>query len=153
MAKSKKYKAEKQHQREEDLNETEALDNQFKELMEGRFMAGMVRPKGEKGSAAKGKSEDPEGAAFDVMRRELVFDAKAKVTRLSSCSRHVRFVVWHILAATSWLALICGTDAVQRLPVNKPVSSRLAKGQSQPKSSQQRSSSAWKGWKLNASSG
>ncbi len=79
MAKSKKFKAEKQHQREEDLNETEALDNKFKELMEGRMMAGMVRPKGEKDNAVKGKSEDPEGAAFDVMRRELVFDAKAKV--------------------------------------------------------------------------
>ena len=78
MAKSKKYKAEKQHQREEDLNETEALDNQFKVLMEGRFMAGLLRPKGEKG-APKGKGDDPEGAAFDVMRRELVFDAKAKV--------------------------------------------------------------------------
>ena len=80
MAKSKKYKAEKQHQREEDLNETEALDNQFKELMEGRFMAGLLRPKGEKGGVVpKGKGDDPEGAAFDVMRRELVFDAKAKV--------------------------------------------------------------------------
>ena len=43
-------------------------------------MAGMVRPKGEKGQVAKGKADDPEGAAFDVMRRELVFDAKAKVT-------------------------------------------------------------------------
>ncbi|DBA90017.1 TPA: hypothetical protein ACH3X2_004286 [Trebouxia sp. C0005] len=79
MAKSKKFKAEKQHQREEDLNETEALDSKFKELMEGRLMAGMVRPKGEKGNAVKGRSEDPEGAAFDIMRRELVFDAKAKV--------------------------------------------------------------------------
>lgn len=79
MAKSKKYKAEKQHQREEDLNETEALDTQFKELMEGRFMAGLLQPKGEKGAAPKGKGDDPEGAAFDVMRRELVFDAKAKV--------------------------------------------------------------------------
>lgn len=79
MAKSKKYKAEKQHQREEDLNETEALDNQFQALMEGRLMAGLLRPKGEKGGAAKGKGDDPEGAAFDVMRRELAFDAKAKV--------------------------------------------------------------------------
>ncbi len=85
MAKSKKFKAEKQHQREEDLNETEALDNKFKELMEGRIMAGMVRPKGEKGNAAKGRSEDPEGAAFDVMRRELVFDAKAKVYQVLCC--------------------------------------------------------------------
>ncbi|DBA84060.1 TPA: hypothetical protein ACH3X1_006541 [Trebouxia sp. C0004] len=79
MAKSKKFKAEKQHQREEDLNETEALDKRFKEVMQGRIMAGMVRPKGEKGNAVKGRSQDPEGAAFDVMRRELVFDAKAKV--------------------------------------------------------------------------
>ena len=39
----------------------------------------MVRPKGEKGEVPKGKGADPEGAAFDVMRRELVFDAKAKV--------------------------------------------------------------------------
>ena len=79
MAKSKKYKAEKQHQREEDLNETEALDNQFKVLMEGRLMAGMVRPKGEKVKPPKGKGDDPDGAAFDVMRRELVFDSKAQV--------------------------------------------------------------------------
>ena len=85
MAKSKKFKAEKQHQREEDLNETEALDNKFKELMEGRIMAGMVRPKGEKGNAVKGRSEDAEGAAFDVMRRELVFDAKAKVYQVLCC--------------------------------------------------------------------
>ncbi len=81
MAKSKMYKAEKQHQREEDLNETEALDNQFKELMEGRILAGLVRPKGEKGKTPKGKSEDPNEVAFDVMRRELVFDAKAKVNQ------------------------------------------------------------------------
>ena len=87
MAKSKKFKAEKQHQREEDLNETEALDNKFKELMEGRIIAGMVRPKGERGNAVKGRSEDPEGAAFDVMRRELVFDAKAKVYQV--LFRHV----------------------------------------------------------------
>lgn len=79
MAKSKKYKAEKQHQREEDLNETEALDNQFQALMEGRLMAGLLRPKGQKGGASKGKGDDPERAAFDVMRRELIFDAKAKV--------------------------------------------------------------------------
>lgn len=79
MAKSKKYKAEKQHQREEDLNETEALDNQFQALMEGRLMAGLLRPKGQKGGAPKGKGDDPEGAAFDVMRRELIFDSKAKV--------------------------------------------------------------------------
>ena len=85
MAKSKKFKAEMQHQREEDLNETEALDNKFKELMEGRIVAGMVRPKGEKGNAVKGRSEDPEGAAFDVMRRELVFDAKAKVYQVLCC--------------------------------------------------------------------
>ena len=79
MAKSKKYKAEKQHQREEDLNETEALDNQFKALMEGRLMAGMVRPKGEKAKTPQGKGDDPDGAAFDLMRRELVFDSKAQV--------------------------------------------------------------------------
>ena len=85
MAKSKKYKAEKQHQREEDLNETEALDNQFKALIEGRLMAGLLKPKGEKGLTPKGKGDDPEGAAFDVMRRELVFDAKAKVGGCTYC--------------------------------------------------------------------
>ena len=79
MAKSKKYKAEKQHQREEDLNETEALDNQFKAILEGQLMTGMVRPKGQKRATSEGKADDPEGSAFDVMRRELVFDAKAKV--------------------------------------------------------------------------
>ena len=79
MAKSKKYKAEKQHQREEDLNETEALDNQFKALMEGRLLAGLVRPKGEKAKGPKGRAEDPESAANDNKRLELVFDSKAKV--------------------------------------------------------------------------
>ena len=84
MAKSKKFKAEKQHQREEDLNETEALDNKFKELLEGRTIAGMTRLKAENGKAATGKSKDPDEAAFDMMRRELVFDAKAKVSQQAS---------------------------------------------------------------------
>lgn len=78
MAKSKKFKAEKQQQREEDLNETEALDNQFKALQGARLMTGLLRPKGKQG-LKPGKDTDPLGAAFDVMRRELVFDAKAKV--------------------------------------------------------------------------
>lgn len=90
MAKSKKFKADKQHQREEDLNETETLDNQFKELLEGRFMAGMVRPKGDKGKSLNGASVDPGEAAFDVMRRELVFDAKAKVILINTSCTEVQ---------------------------------------------------------------
>lgn len=80
MAKSKTFRAEAQQQREEDLNETEALDKQFKALQSARLMARLARPPGKQ--ARPTKDEDPLGAAFDVMRRELVFDAKAKVGSL-----------------------------------------------------------------------
>lgn len=98
MAKSKKFKAERQLQREDDLNETEVLDNQFKALQGERLMAGLLRPTG-KQAPRPGKDTDPLGAVFDVMRRELVFDAKAKVDNVL------------ILAAVSMLAVaqpFCG---------------------------------------------
>lgn len=48
IAKSKKSKAERQQQREEDLAQTEALDATFRELLGGAALQGILRPKGEK---------------------------------------------------------------------------------------------------------
>ena len=78
IAKSKKHKAEKAKQRDADLDATEALDRDLAELMKGRVLQGLIRPKG-----VKPKFAEPvagEDAAFDVARRELVFEAKAKVS-------------------------------------------------------------------------
>ncbi|KAK9815549.1 hypothetical protein WJX72_005610 [[Myrmecia] bisecta] len=79
MAKSKAYKAEKQQQREEDLTATEALDQDFKQLVQAGGLARLVRPKGAKGDKSLDAKAAPEDAAYDRMRRELVFEAKAKV--------------------------------------------------------------------------
>ena len=106
MAKSKKFKAEKQLQREDDLNETEALDNQYKALQGERLKAGLLRPKGKQDRLRPGKDTDPLGAAFDVMRRELVFDAKAKVHSMLS------------VAAISMVAVaqpICAVAAISEM--------------------------------------
>jgi len=77
IAKSKKYKAEKAKQKDADYDATEALDRELAELMRGRALQGLIRPK-----RAKPKFQEPvagEDAAFDVARRELVFESKAKV--------------------------------------------------------------------------
>lgn len=52
IAKSKSFKAEKQKQRDEDLEETEALDEQFRGLLEGQALLRLMKPKGSKASAA-----------------------------------------------------------------------------------------------------
>ena len=52
IAKSKSFKAEKQKQRDEDLEETEALDEQFKGLLEGQALLRLMKPKGSKASTA-----------------------------------------------------------------------------------------------------
>ncbi|PRW57304.1 Nucleolar 14 [Chlorella sorokiniana] len=70
IAKSKAFKAERQRQREEDQDETDALDDQFKALLGDRALLGLMRKKGEK--------RTHEDQAFDVLTRELVFEAKAK---------------------------------------------------------------------------
>ena len=48
MAKSKAFKAEKQRQRDEDADETDALDGQFKALLGDPALLGLMRKKGEK---------------------------------------------------------------------------------------------------------
>jgi nucleolar protein 14 len=48
IAKSKAFRAAKQHQREEDVEETEALDKAFRELGAAGALAGLVRPKNDK---------------------------------------------------------------------------------------------------------
>ena len=52
IAKSKSFKAEKQKQRDEDLEETEALDEQFRGLLEGQALLRLMKPKGNKQSTA-----------------------------------------------------------------------------------------------------
>ena len=52
----------------------------------------MARPPGKQ--ARPTRDEDPLGAAFDVMRRELVFDAKAKVGSLA------QLLACHMLCCT-----------------------------------------------------
>ena len=52
IAKSKSFKAEKQKQRDEDLEETEALDEQFRGLLEGQALLRLMKPKGSKAGTA-----------------------------------------------------------------------------------------------------
>ena len=46
MAKSKAFKAEKQRQRDEDADETDALDGQFKALLGDPALLALMRKKG-----------------------------------------------------------------------------------------------------------
>ena len=87
MAKSKAFKAAKQRQREEDLAETEALDSTFTSLMQGGALAGMLKTKGKREPAGErqGAASEPGDAAYDRLRRELVYEPKGKV-RLHCCS-------------------------------------------------------------------
>ena len=79
MAKSKAFRAEKGQQREADLDATEALDADLAQLMQGGALQGLVKPKGTKHSVTSAKDLTAEDAAYDRARRELVFEAKAKV--------------------------------------------------------------------------
>ena len=78
IAKSKAFKAEKSKQRETDLDATEALDRDLADLMSGGALHALIRPKRSK-HAHKAPAEQ-EDAAYDTLRRELVFEAKAKVS-------------------------------------------------------------------------
>lgn len=53
IAKSKKGKAERQTQREDDLRATEELDATFTDLLQGASLATMLRAKGEKTCVAR----------------------------------------------------------------------------------------------------
>lgn len=77
IAKSKKAKAEKTKQREADLDAVDELDKNLAELVKQKSFQSLIRAKGQKAKDA-GRA-DPIDAAFDIARRELVFDAKAKV--------------------------------------------------------------------------
>lgn len=77
IAKSKMYKALKAKQREDDLEETDALDQAWKEIAQSGV--GLMRPKG---SRAEVQAEtkalmSEEDKKFDALARELVFEAKA----------------------------------------------------------------------------
>lgn len=81
MAKSKAFRAAKQRQREEDLAETEALDSTFAALLQGGALAGLLKKKGAREAAreqpgAEGQRGD---AAYDRLRRELVYEPKGQV--------------------------------------------------------------------------
>lgn len=78
IAKSKMHKAMKSQQKEEDVAETEALDEAWKALAQGGSLAGLMRPKGSKGGDVKGLPVDESDRKFDVLTRELVFEAKAQ---------------------------------------------------------------------------
>ena len=79
IAKSKMYKALKAKQREEDLDETDALDVAWKKLAAENLTAELLRPKGSRSETQKQSaslmSEDDK--KFDALARELVFEAKA----------------------------------------------------------------------------
>ena len=84
IAKSKMHKALKSQQREEDITATEALDDAWKTLAQGGLLAQLMRPKGSKDSN-NNKDNKTNGAAvedsdkrFDVLTKELVFEAKAQ---------------------------------------------------------------------------
>ncbi len=82
IAKSKKARAEKTQQREADLDAVDELDKDLAELVKQKSFQSLLRPKGQKiKDAGKADSTD---MAFDLARRELVFDSKAKVPISSS---------------------------------------------------------------------
>ena len=84
IAKSKKARAEKTKQRETDLDAVEELDKDLADLVKQKGFQSLLRPKGQKHGASSAPGSDD--AAFDMARRELVFEAKAKVSaaRLST---------------------------------------------------------------------
>jgi len=75
IAKSKMHKALKAQQKEEDDKEIDALDAQWKDLVGGTALLGMLRPKGAKLGA---QAVDDSDKRFDVLTKELVFEAKAQ---------------------------------------------------------------------------
>ncbi len=79
MAKSKAFKAAKQQQREEDLSATDALDADFKQLLEAGDLGLQFKAPGSRQDRPAPGSLDPQDMAYDRMRRELVFEAKAQV--------------------------------------------------------------------------
>ena len=79
MAKSKAFKAAKQQQREQDLTQTEALDDSLATLLQTGAFAGLLKPKAQKRALSDRGPLDPADAAYDRMRRELVFEPKGKV--------------------------------------------------------------------------
>ena len=79
MAKSKAFKAVKQQQREEDLTATDALDAQFQELLQAGNVGLQFKAPGSRQDRPAPGSIEPQDAAYDRMRRELIFEAKAQV--------------------------------------------------------------------------
>lgn len=86
IAKSKKARFEKTKQREEDLDAVDKLDENLAELVKNESFRSLIRPKGAKPKASA--TTDPNDAAFDIARRELIFEAKAKVCCLKFYSYH-----------------------------------------------------------------
>ena len=72
IAKSKSFKAEKQKQRDEDLEETEALDEQFRSLLEGQALLRLMKPKGNKQSTAGTDSQVPKLSRCPRNRLEVI---------------------------------------------------------------------------------
>ena len=79
MAKSKAFKAAKQKQREDDFDETDALDSTFGALMQGGALADIMKAKGKKEPKASNADVANEDAAYDRLRRELTYEPKGKV--------------------------------------------------------------------------
>ena len=75
IAKSKAFRAAKQAQREEDVNETEALDAAFKALRGKGALFGAVKKGRRQGGEEEAEAEVGD-AAFDRAARELAFEAK-----------------------------------------------------------------------------
>lgn len=93
IAKSKAYKAAKREQREDDINETDKLDSDFQSLLDDKSLLGlMMKKKGERnssnnkiaiGEGGEGRCGDANNTIdddkrFDVLTRELVFEAKSR---------------------------------------------------------------------------
>lgn len=79
IAKSKMYKALKAKQRENDLEETDALDLAWKAISQQNITSELMRPKGSRAEVhAESKAlMSEEDKKFDTLTRELVFEAKA----------------------------------------------------------------------------
>ena len=80
IAKSKMFKAMKSKQREEDMEETDALDLAWRQLSQTNAAATLLRPKGSRyeTNAASKALMSQEDKTYDTLARELVFEAKAQ---------------------------------------------------------------------------
>ena len=75
IAKSRAFKAQRQKQKEEDVEEMAKLDSEYKDLLHSQALSQFIKPKGY-GKENKLKADNKQDQDYDVAARELAFEAK-----------------------------------------------------------------------------